>query len=586
MKRQVILDLEANGLNPDTIWCVCTEDLETGEEKDFLVTEPGYLESLATYLAGFDEYIGHNLLGYDLPVLRQLAGICVPVSKTTDTLVLSRLFEAKREGGHSLEEWGIRVGLEKVGHDDWERFSPEMLKRCRGDVSLTRKVYNYLLREGREFSDFSIRLEHNATAIFEECRRYGFSFNTEQAHRLYQEVSARASGLRVKIQGAFPLLPKPIREVKYSVNKDGSIPQRLLPWGSVGGDFTAIEWVEFDLDSPKQIVERMNRLGWDPVERTPPSKTYLKGQPKASEVNLLTIPDDAPVEARLLREYIICTNRQRMVTTWLEAVGPDDRIHGSIISTGAHTHRAAHRSPNQANIPGVKDKKGRVNLYGAECRSLWRASEGRKLVGVDAASIQLRILAHLMDDPKFTELVTTGKPHQYNADKIGITYEQAKTFIYAMILGGGDEKIGSIVGGKEKEGKELKRAFKETWPKYQEVLDYLKACASRGYMLMPDGRHIPVPNAHLGMGVALQGIEAILMKLAIIYWYKEKNRRKLISDLVAFVHDETQLDTEPEHCEESGVIMSTNITRAGEVLSLRCPMAGEIKIADNWAGAH
>lgn len=101
--------------------------------------------------------ICHNQIGYDLPVLRKLYGF-VPSRETTivDTYVWSMLLNPDRknpegykgEGGpHSIEAWGFRVGRWKPEHNDWSRFSPEMLHRCAEDVEIQHLVYRELIKE-------------------------------------------------------------------------------------------------------------------------------------------------------------------------------------------------------------------------------------------------------------------------------------------------------------------------------------------------------------------------------------------------------------------------------------------------------
>ena len=86
-----------------------------------------------------------------------------------------------------------------------------------------------------------------------------------------------------------------------------------------------------------------------------------------------------------------------------------------------------------------------------ECRELWTVSnpETHQLVGTDASGLELRCLAHYMNDVKFTNEVLTGDVHTANMKAAGLSNrDQAKTFIYAFLYGAGPAKIGSVVGGK------------------------------------------------------------------------------------------------------------------------------------------
>jgi hypothetical protein len=116
MRSNLFLDIETNGLDPDTIWIAVTiQDGQVQEHYDS--------DSLAKALAGDFPVVGHNLIGFDLPVLENLWGITVDKCRVVDTLVLSRLANPQREGGHKLANFGG-----KGDHDDWTCLSPEMAK--------------------------------------------------------------------------------------------------------------------------------------------------------------------------------------------------------------------------------------------------------------------------------------------------------------------------------------------------------------------------------------------------------------------------------------------------------------------------
>ena len=101
-----------------------------------------------------------------------------------------------------------------------------------------------------------------------------------------------------------------------------------------------------------------------------------------------------------------------------------------------------------AQIPAVRAE------YGKQCRELFTASDGRVLVGADASGLELRMLAHYMDDESYTNEILSGDIHTANQTAAGLdTRDQAKTFIYAFLYGAGDAKIGSVVGGSAAQGR-------------------------------------------------------------------------------------------------------------------------------------
>ena len=173
----IYLDLEANGLTPDTIWCVVTMENDHVE----VHTTP---ETLREALRSSVSVVGHNLIGYDIPVLERLWGVSVASDRTIDTLVLSRLYDPSKSGGHSLRNWGNELGFPKGDHDDWSRLSQEMIDYCIQDVKVTAAVHKKLQSEMKDFSAESIKLEHKVQCIVQQQERNGWVLDQQLAHEL------------------------------------------------------------------------------------------------------------------------------------------------------------------------------------------------------------------------------------------------------------------------------------------------------------------------------------------------------------------------------------------------------------------
>ena len=118
----VYLDIEANGLDPTEIHCAVTK-----RPNEVALTHLSS-RSLAHELQKGGQVCGHNLIGYDLPVMLKLWGIHVHRDRVIDTLVMSRLFRPDLDGGHSLAAWGQRLGFAKGDHDEWDVLSDEMIE--------------------------------------------------------------------------------------------------------------------------------------------------------------------------------------------------------------------------------------------------------------------------------------------------------------------------------------------------------------------------------------------------------------------------------------------------------------------------
>ena len=189
MQRILFLDIETDGLDATKIFiCVC-KDKEKGS-----ITYHTRPETFNKLIQNYDLLVGHNILSFDVPVLNKLWQSDIHLAKIQDTYILSCLFNPDREGRHSLESWGKRLGLHKIDYHNFTSFTSEMLEYCENDVELTHKVYDYLmLTERKDFSDKSISLEHKIRYVLNKQERRGFYLNIEKAHKLMMEVANKAS---------------------------------------------------------------------------------------------------------------------------------------------------------------------------------------------------------------------------------------------------------------------------------------------------------------------------------------------------------------------------------------------------------
>ena len=225
--RTVVCDIEANGLVPTKIWCIVAKDINTGEVYEFTGEEMA--SSFNAFSKSVGTWVGHNFLSYDRKWLNRLLGTDIKVNQVVDTFILSMLFDANRErvrgikGQHSLESWGARFGLQKPYHEDWSQYSDAMLQRCKTDVEINHLVYQQLLREGKDFSEESIKLEHQVQYLLDVQKDYGVYFNQPEAHKLLAECESRSGSLRQEIQEAFGKKAYYIRQVIPKFKKDGSM---------------------------------------------------------------------------------------------------------------------------------------------------------------------------------------------------------------------------------------------------------------------------------------------------------------------------------------------------------------------------
>ena len=109
--KQLVFDIETDDLKPTKVWCICCIDVDSNKEYSFT---PDTLSDGYKLLQSADKLIGHNIIGFDIPVIEQLAGVSLWDKKIVDTLVLSRLFNPVREGNHGLEKWGYDLDRKSV----------------------------------------------------------------------------------------------------------------------------------------------------------------------------------------------------------------------------------------------------------------------------------------------------------------------------------------------------------------------------------------------------------------------------------------------------------------------------------------
>lgn len=548
--KKLVLDIETNTTH-DKIWCCVTQDLDTNE-----VIVHTNKARLASVIKEYDLIIGHNIIGFDAPVLRSVWGISIRASQVHDTLVMSRLVNPIREGGHSLANWGKILGYPKLDFTDYDGgLTDDMIKYCKVDVEITCKVYNNLINELNEWGDYekALRLEHDVAVVMSRQERVGFNFDLERATILQAEVADQMAAITDQMQAVFP----PIIEERWSEKTGKQLKDKVT---------------HFNVGSRKQIGERLQSLGWKPTEFTD------NGQPKVDETILSGV--DLP-EAALIAKYLTLQKVDGFLSSWIKNVHTDGAVHGKVISCGTVTNRMAHHSPNLGQVPSVK------SLYGAECRSLFIPNSGEVLVGADLSGIELRCLAHYMRDKAYTQQILDGDIHTFNQKAAGLpTRDNAKTFIYAFLYGAGAEKLGQIVGKGSTAGGKLKSQFMRSVPSLATLLDKVQRIARKGFVPALDNRRIIVQSEHSALNMLLQSAGAIVAKQWIIEVHKLMRANNIKFTQVAMVHDEIQASVPPEQAEQAGELMVEAARNAGVALGFRVPVDAEYKIGNNWAETH
>jgi len=582
----LVFDIEADGLDPTKIFCIVAQDVDTMEVFKFDNTQ---LEKGYGLLRAADKLIGHNIIGYDLPAIKDITGLDLSNKKIVDTLVLSRLFKPTREGGHGLESWGYRLKFSKGDYGDnqdaWDAYCPEMLEYCKRDVELNTKVYQQLRVESRGFTPTAVKLEHSVAKIIDEQRRNGFELDMRKAMLLVAMFQEKLDATEAEVHETFrPKIIVDILKPKYT--KSGKLAKVSEGPDGKGVRLTDEEYdimlqtnkplkrethIEFNLGSRKQIGEYLVEAGWTPKNFTP------TGQPIVDEGTLSKVKGIP--EAALIAKYLMLQKRLAQVNSWIKAVEPDNRVRGYVNPNGAVTGRMTHSHPNMAQIPSSNSP------YGKECRSCWTVKSGNKLVGIDASGLELRMLAHYMNDKEYTNEILNGDIHSANQRLAGLeSRNQAKTFIYAFLYGAGNAKIGSVVKAGQSRGKQLREQFLNSLPSLKSLIQRVQRDSKKGFLKGLDGRKVSVRSEHAALNTLLQSAGAIVMKEALVVL--EKKIRHLDAKFVANVHDEWQIECSAENAEAVGQAGIDAIVEAGKNLNLNCPLDGDYNIGDGWHETH
>lgn len=581
---------------------------------------------------------GHNVIKYDNAVFEKLYG-WHRLGPVLDTKVASALIwpdmrdidfalirrgelpiefqEKGLVGVNSVEAWGYRLdpdgtlgfrkGHSGVENNDWSMFTPTMDDYCAQDVEANLAHVEKI--ESKEYSPEALALEMRVAEIIALQERTGITFNVAEAEKLYAELTKKKIELEHGLRDIFP--PWEVVVKRYIAKANNK------RYGIVKGqEVVRTKTVIFNPGSRDHIADRFKTVyGWEPTEFTAGGKKGV-GKPKVDEEILTTLPYP---EAKPIAEYLVVEKLLgqlgdgKQESAWLKTVGDDGRIHGSVNTLGAVTGRMTHSKPNLAQVPRVGSP------YGEECRSLFCAAAGLVMVGCDAEGLELRMLGHYMaywDGGAYARAVVSGKKedgtdvHTLNQRGAGLNKrDSAKTFIYALLYGAGDFKLGTIVyddmtdeqkakfnarkGDRNRNiatlGKERRAKLMGNLPALKKLSNAVKDAAKRGYLIGLDGRHIHIRSAHAALNTLLQGGGAIVMKKALVLFADAIHNDPALAGRVFFllnVHDEFQTETNPELATQVGQLAADSIRLAGEHFGLACPLAGDFAVGANWAETH
>lgn len=349
---------------------------------------------------------------------------------------------------------------------------------------------------------------------------------------------------------------------------------------------------DFNVNSTKQLREVLfEELGLTPQKKT---KTGYS----TDAASLEKIRDQHEIVAVLLEYREVEKLRSTYGQGLLDVTDSDGRIRATFNQTVARTGRLSSEDPNLHNIP-VRTSLGR------EFRKAFVPTEGFELLVADYNQIELRVIAHLAEDPGLIGAFEAGVDiHNataasiFGVDPDDVNVEQrsqAKMVSYGLAYGMEAYGLGQRLGIETGEAAEILKAYFVAFPAVKSFMDDVVAQTKEtGYTETIFGRRRPIPDLlssnfrvrqaaeRQAMNAPIQGLAADIFKIALVEIDRSLADMKAQSRLVLQVHDEVILEVHPD---ERDVIKKMTIGNMKDAAELRVPLEVNVATGPSWAQA-
>jgi DNA polymerase-1 len=351
----------------------------------------------------------------------------------------------------------------------------------------------------------------------------------------------------------------------------------------------------FNLGSPKQIGEVLfGKLG------LPVKKRTASGAPSTDEEVLDELAADYPLPARLLEHRSLSKLKGTYTDKLPLMVNPQTgRVHTTYGQAVAVTGRLASNDPNLQNIP-IRTPEGR------RVREAFIAPPGHHILSADYSQIELRIMAHISEDPGLLKAFADGMDvHRATASEVfgiepgAVTSEQrryAKTINFGLIYGMGAFGLAASLGIERSAATAYIERYFQRFAGVKRYMDETKASAkAKGYVETLFGRRIWLPEINGGNGprrsgaerqainAPMQGTAADLIKLAMIAVQKLLDDERRATRMIMQVHDELVFEVPEAELDWARVAVPRAMA---SVADLRVPLLAEVGVGANWDKAH
>ena len=537
-----------------------TAEQQLNREQVFAYLKPWLEDSQAKKVGQNLKFDQHIFANHGV----QLAGIM------HDTILQSYVYESHKP--HNMDNLALRhLGMKTISYE-------EVCGKGVSQITFDQVNLAQATQYAAEDADITLRLHQYLWPLIEKDEKLRFVYEQLELPTMRVLGIMETNGILIDTQ---------------KLAQQGQVVGRRML--ELETDIFALAGQPFNIQSPKQIGEILFTIQKLPVIKKTPG-----GAPSTDEEVLQKLSEDYPLPARILDYRSLAKLQSTYIEKLPKMMNPGTgRVHTNYAQSVAATGRLASNEPNLQNIP-IRTQEGR------KVREAFIARAGCKLLSADYSQIELRIMAHIAQDPQLLEAFATGKDiHQATAAEIfGITLEDvsseqrryAKVINFGLIYGMSAYGLASNLGIERSAAQSYIDKYFGRYPGVAKYMAQTRISAKeQGFVETVFGRRLWLPEIHSTNGMRRQGAEraainapmqgtaADLIKLSMIAvqaWLEEQN---LKTKLLLQVHDELVLEV-PEN--ELDLVQKQVNHLMVCVAKLRVPLEVGIGIGDNWEEAH
>ncbi|KRG71945.1 DNA polymerase I [Pseudoxanthomonas dokdonensis] len=510
-----------------------------------------------------------------------------------------------QHGKYDLHVLG-RHGIDVQGYDDDTMLQSFVLNSTASRHDMDSLAKRYLGYDTIKYADVAgkgakqIPFSHVA---LDDATRYAAE-DADITLRLYRVLSAQLAS-QPALENVYRSIEMPLVQVLRRIEGNGvridmdelrrqsaDLSKRML---AAQQKATELAGRSFNLDSLKQLQALLfDELGLPALVKTP------KGQPSTNEEALEAIADQHELPRVILEYRGLAKLRSTYTDKLPEMINPDTgRVHTSYHQAGAATGRLSSSDPNLQNIPIRTDDGRRI-------RQAFVAPPGRKLIACDYSQIELRIMAHLSDDPGLVRAFESGADvHKATAAEVfGKSIDQvsgnerraAKAINFGLMYGMSAFGLARQLGIGRGEAQDYIALYFSRYPGVRDFMERTRQQArEQGYVETVFGRRLYLEYIHKGtagqkagaeraaINAPMQGTAADIIKRAMIDvdgWLAAHRDRAL---MIMQVHDELVFEADQDFVD---VLVAEVVQRMSSAAQLNVPLVVDTGVGDNWDQAH